>query len=330
MHAILIAEPGGPEAMKWIQTPTPAPAKREVLVRVEAAGVNFIDIYFRKGVYKMPLPSVLGVEGAGTVEALGPEAAGFGLRVGDRVAWTDRTGAATVGGSYATHTVVPAARLVAVPPAIDARTAAASMLQGMTAHYLSHSTFALREGHACLVHAAAGGVGLLLCQMAKRAGARVIGTVSTEEKAALARAAGADDTILYTKQDFEAETRRITEGRGVHVVYDSVGKTTFEKSLASLAPRGMLVLYGQSSGPVAPFDPQVLNAKGSLFLTRPSLGHYVATRDELLARATEVLGSVESGKLRVRIGATFALRDAAEAHRALESRATTGKVLLVP
>jgi NADPH:quinone reductase len=327
MHAIQITEHGGPEVLKWTELPTPSPAKGEVLVRVDAAGVNFIDVYLRKGMYRTPLPAILGIEGAGTVEALGQEVSE--VLVGDRVAWSDRVGATTPGGSYATHAVIPAARLVPVPSEIDTRVAAASMLQGMTAHYLSQATFPLRAGHTCLVHAAAGGVGLLLCQMAKAAGARVIGTVSTPEKASLARGAGADDTILYTSQDFEQETRRLTSGRGVDVVYDSVGKTTFDKSLASLAPRGMLVLYGQSSGPVAPLDPQVLNAKGSLYLTRPNHAHYVATRDELLARASEVLGWVKAGKLKVRIGATFPLRDAAEAHRALEGRSTTGKVLLV-
>ena len=261
------------------------------------------------------------------VEALGADVSS--VRVGDRVAWADRVGAAGPGGSYATEVVVPAARLVPIPPEVDARVAAASMLQGMTAHYLSQSTFPLRAGQTCLVHAAAGGVGLLLCQMARNAGARVIGTVSTEDKAEVARQAGADEVILYTQQDFEAESRRLTSGRGVDVVYDSVGKTTFDKSLASLARRGMLVLYGQSSGGVPPFDPQILNTRGSLFLTRPNLAHYVTTRDELLTRATEVLGWVKAGKLKVRIGATFPLSEAADAHRALEGRATTGKVLLV-
>jgi NADPH2:quinone reductase len=325
MHAIQITEHGGPEVMKWTELPTPSPAKGEVLVRIQAAGVNFIDVYFRKGLYRLPLPAILGGEGAGVVEALGPEVTAF--KPGDRVAWADR-GTRGPGGSYATHICIPAARLVALPADVDFRSAAAAMVQGMTAHYLSRSTFPLRAAHTCLVHAAAGGVGLLLCQMAKMAGARVFGTVSTEEKAALARQAGANEVILYTKEDFETETRRLTGGRGVDVVYDSVGHTTFEKSLGSLAPRGMLVLYGQSSGPVAPFDPQLLNAKGSLFLTRPNLAHYVATPEELAARATEVLGWVKSGVLALRIGATFPLRDAADAHRALEGRTTTGKVLL--
>ncbi len=328
MHAIQLTETGGLEVMRWTELPTPVPSRGEVLVRTEAAGVNFIDVYFRRGLYRMPLPFTLGVEGAGVVEQLGPEVRA--LRVGDRVAWSDRAGASTPGGTYATHVVVPAARAVIVPPELDGRVAAAAMLQGMTAHYLSHSTFALRPGHVCLVHAAAGGVGLLLCQMASKIGAHVIGTVSTAEKAVLAREAGAHEVILYEQQDFAGEVRRLTEGRGVDVVYDSVGRTTFEKSLASLAPRGMLVLYGQSSGPVAPFDPQILNAKGSLYLTRPSLAHYVIMRDELLARATDVLTSVARGELKVRIGATFPLSQAAEAHKALEGRATTGKVLLVP
>jgi NADPH2:quinone reductase len=327
MHAIQITQTGGPEVMKWTELPTPDPAPGEILVRVEAAGVNFIDVYFRSGAYKMPLPGILGVEGAGAVEKVGSEVTTF--RQGDRVAWTDRAGGG-VGGSYATHVAVPAARAVALPAGIDSQQAAAVMLQGMTAHYLTRSTTPLRAGQSCLVHAAAGGVGLLLCQMAKRAGARVIGTVSTEQKATLARDAGADEVILYTHQDFEVEARRMTGGRGVDVVYDSVGKTTFDKSLASLAPRGMLALFGQSSGAVGPLDPQVLNARGSLFLTRPSLGHYVATRDELVARATEVLSWVAKGELHVRIGATFPLRDAANAHRALEGRATTGKVVLLP
>jgi NADPH2:quinone reductase len=328
MHAIQITETGGSEVMKWLELPTPEPGPGEILVRVEAAGVNFIDVYFRKGAYKMPLPGILGLEAAGVVEKVGPGMTGFRQR--DRVAWTDRTGAGGVGGSYATHVAVPAARAVMLPNGVDPRLAAAVMLQGMTAHYLVQSIMPLRPGQSCLVHAAAGGVGLLLCQMAKMAGARVIGTVSTEEKAALAREAGADEVILYTQQDFEAETRRLTGGRGVDVVYDSVGKTTFDKSLGSLAPRGTLALFGQSSGPVAPFDPQMLNVKGSLFLTRPTLGAYVATREELVARAADVLSWVASGALKVRIGATFALRDAAEAHRALEGRATTGKVLLLP
>ena len=336
MHAIQMTEHGGPEVMKWVELPTPAPAKGEVLVRLEAAGVNFIDVYFRTGSYPNEVPAIPGLEGAGVVEAVGPEVST--LRVGDRVAWSDRVGVAassdrvagTRGGTYATHVIVPEARAVTVPAEVTLPIAAASMLQGMTAHYLSHSTFPIDASHTCLVHAAAGGVGLLLCQMAKKRGARVIGTVSTAEKAALARRAGADEVILYTEQDFAPEAKRLTGGRGVDVVYDSVGKTTFEKSLDALAPRGMLALYGQSSGRVGPFDPQVLNAKGSLFLTRPSLYHHVRTRDELVARAGDVLSAVKRGELEVRIGATFALSRAADAHRALEGRGTSGKVVLVP
>ena len=327
MHAIQITETGGPEVMKWTELPTPAPGAGEILVRIEAAGVNFIDVYFRKGTYKLPLPAVLGAEAAGVVEKVGPGVTT--VKPGERVAWSDRTGTGA-GGSYATHVLVPAARAVTLPASIDARLAAAVMLQGMTAHYLSHSTFVLRAGHTCLVHAAAGGVGLLLCQMAKMVGARVIGTVSTEEKATLARGAGADEVILYTQQDFEAEARRLTGGRGVDVVYDSVGKTTFDKSLGSLAPRGMLVLYGGIQRSGAAIRSAGSQRQGVALSTRPTLGHYVATRDELIARAGEVLSWVASGALKVRIGATFPLRDAALAHQALEGRATTGKVLLLP
>jgi NADPH2:quinone reductase len=322
MRAIRVPQYGGPEVMRLEELPTPTPGEGQALVRLEAAGVNFIDVYQRSGLYKGALPVPLGLEGAGTVEAVGPGVTT--VRPGDRVAWTG------VPGSYATHNVVPADRLVTLPAGLDARAGAAAMLQGMTAHYLAHTTYPLKPGDACLVHAAAGGVGLLLCQMARRAGARVIGTVSTEEKARLAREAGAHDVILYTQQDFGAEVKRLTGGTGVQVVYDSVGRDTFDKGLDCLAPRGYMVLYGQSSGPVAPVDPQVLNAKGSLFLTRPSLFHYTATREELLYRAGEVLGWVRSGQLRLRIGATFPLAEAAQAHRDLEGRRTTGKVLLIP
>jgi NADPH:quinone reductase len=327
MFAIQVTEHGGPEVMKWVELPTPTPVRGEVLVRVAAAGVNFIDVYFRSGAYPSEVPGIPGLEGAGVVEAVGPEVTTLGA--GDRVAFCDRVGASR-GGSYATHVVVSEARAVPVPAGLELPVAAASMLQGMTAHYLSQTTFPLGARHTCLVHAAAGGVGLLLCQMAKRRGARVIGTVSTAEKAALAREAGADEIIRYTEQAVAPEVKRLTSGRGVDVVYDSVGKTTFDGSLDALAPRGMLVLYGQSSGRVPPFDPQVLNGKGSLFLTRPSLYHYVRTREELLARANEVFSWALSGELCVRIGATFALSQAADAHRALEGRATTGKVVLVP
>jgi NADPH2:quinone reductase len=326
MRAIRIAQHGGPEVMRLEALPTPSPGRGEALVRVEAAGVNFVDVYRRSGAYAGPLPQGLGSEGAGVVEALGPEAddAGEGVAIGDRVAW------AAVPGSYATHVVAPIGGLVAVPRDVDARTAAAAMLQGMTAHYLAHATYALREGDVCLVHAAAGGVGLLLVQLAKKLGARVLGTCGSEEKAKLAREAGADEVVLYRTQDFVAEVKRLTNGAGVQVVYDSVGKETFLRGLDCLAVRGMMVLFGQSSGAVAPFDPQILNQKGSLFVTRPTLGHYTRTRDELLARAGDVLRDAASGALRVRIGATFALGDAADAHRALEGRRTTGKVLLLP
>jgi NADPH:quinone reductase len=322
MRAIRVHEFGGPEAMRLEELPTPKPAEGQTLVRIEAAGLNYIDVYQRTGAYKNPLPYSLGLEGAGTVEAVGPGVTT--VRVGDRVAWTG------VPGSYSTHNLVPADRLVTLPAGVDARAGAAAMLQGMTAHYLAHSTYPLKPGDTCLVHAAAGGVGLLLCQMARRAGARVIGTVSTEEKAKLAREAGAHDVILYTRQDFEAEVKRLTGGKGLQVVYDSVGRDTFEKGFNCLAMRGYMVLYGASSGPVAPLDPQVLNAKGSLFLTRPSLFHYVASREELVRRAGEVLGWIQKGELKLRIGATFPLAETAQAHRDLEGRKTTGKVLLIP
>jgi len=290
------------------------------LVRVEAAGVNFIDVYRRTGLYKVELPHTLGQEGAGTVDAVGPGVTD--VAVGDRVAFTD------VPGSYAQYAVGPADRLIPVPPKVSNRQAAAVILQGLTAHYLALATYPLESGDVCLVHAAAGGVGLLLCQIAKRRGARVIATVSTEAKAELARGAGADEVILYTRQDFAAEVKRLT-GTGVHVIYDSVGKTTFDKGLDCLHPRGMMVLCGQSSGPVPPVDPQILNKKGSLFLTRPTLFNYTATREELLARAGDVLGWVADGSLSVRIHREYPLADAASAQRALEGRETTGKVLLV-
>ncbi len=322
MNAIRFHASGGPEVLEYTSVPRPEPDRGEALVRVEAAGVNFIDTYQRSGAYPVPLPATPGSEAAGTVVALGD-----GVRnivVGDRVAWTG------VPGAYAEFAVVPAAKLVPLPDAIDARQAAAAMLQGMTAHYLATSTFPLKAGHTCLVHAAAGGVGLLLCQMASRAGARVIGTVSTAEKEALARAAGAHDIIRYTEVEFDDAVREITDGVGVDVVYDSVGNATFDRSLGSLRPRGMLVLFGQSSGPVPPFDPQILNRRGSLFLTRPSLHHHIATREALLERAGDVLDQVRSGALTLRIGLELPLAQAAEAHRQLEGRATTGKVLLIP
>ncbi|HET7263092.1 MAG TPA: quinone oxidoreductase [bacterium] len=322
MNAVRVYRHGGPEVLKLEELPTPAPGPAEALIRIEGIGVNFVDIYQREGVYKMSLPFTAGSEAAGVVESVGGEAAD--VKPGDRVAYTG------VLGAYATHAVVPAARLVKLPAGVDTRTAAAVMLQGITAHYLTHSTYPLGPGDTALLHAAAGGVGLLLTQMAKMRGAKIIGTVSTQEKAALARGAGADEVILYSQQDFEAETRRTTGGRGVQVVYDSVGKTTFDKSLNCLAPRGYLVLFGQSSGVVPPLDIQVLNAKGSLFLTRPTMRDYILTREELMKRAGDVLGWVAGGRLKVRIDRTYPLAQAGDAHKALASRATAGKVLLIP
>ncbi|SPE37011.1 Quinone oxidoreductase [Candidatus Sulfopaludibacter sp. SbA3] len=320
MKSIHVLEPGGPEKMQLVDAPTPQPGPKQVLVRLHASGVNFIDVYFRMGLYKADLPITLGNEGAGVVESVGSDVTE--VAPGDRVAY------AMARGSYAQYAVLPAAFLVKIPDHLDFTNAAAAMLQGMTAHYLTHSTYALKSGDTCLVHAAAGGAGGLIVQMAKMLGARVFGTVSTEAKAQIARAHGTDETILYTQQDFEAEVKRLTGGRGVDVVYDSVGKTTFDKSLNSLRPRGVMVLFGQSSGPVPPLDPNILNGRGSLFLTRPSLGHYVATREELLWRAGDVLAWMESGRLKLRIDRTYALEDAATAHRDLESRRTSGKLVL--
>jgi len=323
MKAIRVERTGGPEGMKLVELPTPVPGAGEALIRVEAAGVNFLDVYVRSGAYEREMPLILGEEGAGVVEAVGDRVSA--PKVGQRVAW------AHVSSSYATHVVASAGRLVPVPDGVSTRGAAAAMLQGMTAHYLSHDTFPLSSGHTCLVHAAAGGVGLLLVQMAKQAGARAIGTVSSEEKAQIARAAGADECVLYSGGvPFDEAARARTGGRGVDVVYDSVGASTFDRSLLALRPRGMLVLFGQSSGRVPPVDLQVLNTRGSLFVTRPTLRDYIATRTELLARAEAVLGAVARGELEVRVHAEYPLDQAAEAHRALESRATTGKVLLVP
>ena len=322
MKSIQVREPGGPEKLELVETATPQPGPKQALVRIAASGVNFIDVYFRTGLYKAELPVTLGSEGAGTVEASGSEVTE--VAPGDRVAW------AMARGSYAEYALVPAAQLVKLPDGMDFRTAAAVMLQGMTAHYLTHSTYALKSGDACLVHAAAGGAGGLIVQMAKMLGARVFGTVSTEEKAEVARRHGVDAAILYTQTDFETEVKRLTGGRGVDVVYDSVGATTFEKSLNSLRPRGLLALFGQSSGSVPPFDPAILNAKGSLFLTRPSLGHYVLTREELLWRAGDVLDWTVSGALKPRIDRAYPLAEAAAAHRDLEARRTAGKLLLIP
>lgn len=324
MHAIRPSAPGGPEVLVLAEQPTPEPNPKQVRVRTEAIGVNFIDVYTRSGQYPSARPIPLGLEGAGVIEAVGREVTD--LAPGDRVGWTSSP------GSYATHVLVAADRAVPLPASgpIDARMAAAALLQGLTAHYLAHSTFPLGAGHSAIVHAASGGVGLLLVQLAKRAGARVLATVSTREKAELASAAGADHVVLYAEQDFEAEARRWTGGLGVDVVYDSVGKTTFEKSLSALKPRGYMVLYGQSSGAVPALDPQVLAAKGSIFLTRPTLVHYTATREELLSRTNALFDLIASGSLDVRISQTYALAEAARAHRDLESRKTTGKLLLIP
>jgi NADPH2:quinone reductase len=322
MKAIRIHETGGPDVLRTDDVPEPTPDAGELLVQIEAIGVNFIEIYQREGIYKLPLPLTLGSEAAGVVRAVGSGVSEF--KPGDRVV------SQSFKGAYAQLATVAAERTVHVPDGVTGKQAAAVFLQGLTAHYLASSTFPLAKGHRALVHAAAGGVGLLLCQLAKKRGAFVIGTASTDEKRRLAHEAGADEVIDYTTKDFAVETRRITNGAGVHVVYDSVGKTTFDKSLDCLMPRGMMVLFGQSSGVVPPFDPQILNRKGSLFLTRPSLGAYVATRDELLDRSNELLGWVASGGLHVRIGAEFPLTDAGAAQRALAGRETTGKVLLIP
>lgn len=322
MKAVRIHQFGGPEVLQYEEVPTPAPGPGQVLVKLAAAGLNFIDVYHRTGLYPNKLPYTMGLEGSGTVVAIGPQVTSF--KAGEPVAYTG------VPGVYAEYALVPAERLVHMPAGLNVKAGAAAMLQGMTAHYLAYSTYPLKPGDSCLIHAAAGGVGLLLAQMAKQCGAQVFGTVSSEEKAALAREAGADEVILYTRQDFEAEVKRLTNGHGVNVVYDSVGQTTFEKSLNCLKPLGCVVLFGQSSGPVAPFDPAILNAKGSLYLTRPSLFHYIADRASLEKRAGDVLGWTRSGKLKLRIELTFPLDDVAEAHRSLEGRKTTGKVLLIP
>lgn len=322
MKAIRVQRTGGPDVLQLEDLPTPRPGAGEATVRVEAAGVNFMDVYMRTGAYGGELPMTLGAEGAGVVEAVGEGVSE--VHVGERVSW------ASVPGSYATHVVARADKVVPVPGGVSTQVAAAAMLQGMTAHYLAHATFPLKRGDACLVHAAAGGVGLLLVQMAKRAGARVFGTVSTEAKAALAREAGLDEPVFYTREAFDEVVRARTGGRGLDVVYDSVGASTFEKSLLCLRPRGMMVLFGQSSGRVPPVDLQILNARGSLFVTRPTLRDYTATRAELLERASDVLGGIARGELKVRIDRTVPLASAADAHRALESRETSGKVLLLP
>lgn len=314
--------PGGPEALRLVEVADLEPREGEALVRIEAAGVNFIDVYQRSGVYPVSFPFIPGSEGAGAVARLGPGVTE--VAVGDPVAFVSGTGA------YAEYAVVPAAKLVTVPEGVSTKQAAAALLQGVTAHYLATSTYPLKPGDVCLVHAAAGGVGLLLCQIAKMRGARVFGTASTDEKARLAREAGADQTIQYTKEDFAAEARRLTGGTGVQVVYDGVGRDTFDRSLDALAVRGTMVLFGQASGPVPPIDPQVLNRQGSLYLTRPSITHYTRSRDELLQRTGDVLGWIGAGRLAVRIFRELPLAQATEAHRLLESRRTAGKLLLIP
>ncbi len=322
MKAVVADPVGGPENLRYLDLPKPEPGEGEVLVKLEAIGVNFIDVYFRNGLYKAPeSPVKLGSEGAGTVEAVGK---GANLPVGTRVAY------AMARGSYAEYAVVPQSVLVPLPDSISFETGAAVMLQGMTAHYLTHSTFALKPGHTCLIHAAAGGVGLLLVQVAKIIGATVIGTVGTDEKAQLAKEHGADYIILYTKSDFLQEVKRITNNKGVEVVYDSVGSTTFHKSLDCLRPRGMMASFGQSSGPVGQIDPLVLSQKGSLFLTRPTLANYVSDPKELKWRSSDIFGWIAAGRLNVHIHHVYALADAAIAHRDLEARRTTGKLLLKP
>jgi NADPH:quinone reductase len=322
MKAIQVKQPDGPEAMELVELPVPQPKPNEAVVKLSASGVNFIDVYFREGRYKAALPIILGQEGAGVVNAVGTEVTT--VKNGDRVAWCGLL------GSYAEYAAVPADRMVPIPDGVTDQQAAAAMLQGLTAHYLAHDAYTLKRDATALVHAAAGGVGLLLVQMAHHLAVRVIATVSTEEKAELAREAGADEVILYTKSDFEAETKSLTGGKGVDVVYDSVGKTTFEKGLNTLRPRAMMVLFGGSSGPVPPFDLMVLAQKGSLYVTRPTLGHYIATREELLARSGAVFGMIKAGKLKLRMEHTYPLAQAPQAHRDLESRKTTGKLLLIP
>ncbi len=322
MKAIRVHSPGGPDVLRLEDVPDPHPGPGEVVVQMEATGVNFIEVYQRKGQYPLETPFTPGAEGAGTVVAVGEGVTT--LRAGDRVA------SETLRGTYAELAKTRAERLVRLPDGVETRVGAAVMLQGITAHYLATSTYPIHRGDRCLIHAVAGGVGLLLCQIAKRRGAWVVGTTSTPEKAKLAREAGADEVILYTQQDFVAEVKRLTGGKGVQVVYDSVGKTTFNGSLDCLIPRGMMVLFGQSSGPVPPLDPQVLNRKGSLFLTRPTTAHYVATPEELTARASELLGWIADGWLRVHVDRVFPLGEAPAAHAALESRQTVGKLLLVP
>jgi NADPH2:quinone reductase len=322
MKAIQVSQIGGPEVLTLVDLPLPEPKPNEAVVQIKAAGVNFIDVYFREGRYPAPRPFVVGQEGAGIVIAIGPDVTTVKLR--ERVAYAGYL------GSYAEYAAVPADRLVKIPDELDFNQAAAAMLQGMTAHYLTHSTYPIKRGETALIHAAAGGVGLLLVQMCKLLGSRVIGTVGSEEKARRARDAGADHVIIYTKHDFETETRRLTEGKGVDVVYDGVGKDTFEKDLNIMRPRGYVVLFGGSSGAVPPFDLLQLTQKGSLFVTRPSLHHYIATREELEQRSNDVLQMIVRGDLKLRIHKTYPLAEAQQAHRDLEGRKTTGKLLLIP
>ena len=321
MRAIQVSQTGGPEVLTLVDVPVPTPKPSEALVEIKASGVNFIDVYFREGRYPAPLPFINGQEAAGIVKEVGAEVSG--VKVGDRVAYTSSL------GSYAEYAAVPAARLVKIPDGLSFEQGAAAMLQGMTAHYLLNSTYKLQNGETALIHAAAGGVGLLLVQMAKKIGARVIATAGTEEKVQLARDAGADECIIYTQADFETETKRLTDGQGVHVVYDGVGKATFDKDLEVLRPRGYLVLFGGSSGAVPPFDLIKLSQKGSLFITRPTLAHYTAKREELEWRANDVLGSIARGELELRIHKAYTLEEAEQAHRDLEGRKTSGKLLLV-
>jgi NADPH2:quinone reductase len=320
MKLIQVSKHGGPEVLTLVEAPVPTPGPGQALVKIAASGVNFIDVYFRTGLYKADLPFTPGNEGAGVVEAFAPDVKG--LKPGDRVAY------AMTRGSYAEYALVPASQLVPLPDHVDFNTGAAAMLQGMTAHYLTHSTFPLKAGDKVLVHAAAGGAGRLIVQMAKMLGAIVYGTAGTDAKAALAKEAGADEVIVYTREDFVAEVKKFTGGKGVDVIYDSVGASTFLKGLDLLRPRGTMALFGQSSGAVDPIDPNILNPKGSLFLTRPSLAHHCLTREELLWRAEDVLGWIDSGKLKLHIDKTYPLADAAQAHRDLEGRKTAGKVLL--
>ncbi len=322
MRAIRVHQYGGPEVLRYEEAPLPEPAPEQARIKIEAIGINYIDVYQRTGLYPLKAPFTLGMEGAGVVDAVGQNVKE--VKIGDRVAYAMEL------GSYAEYAVVPAWKLAPLPRSINTRSGAAVMLQGMTAHYLTHDTYPLKRGETALIHAAAGGVGLLLVQVAKRLGATVFGTVSTEEKAGLAREAGADEVILYSQKDFLTEVKRFTQGRGVHVVYDSVGQSTFEKSLDCLRPRGYLALFGQSSGPVPPFNLGLLAAKGSLFVTRPTLIHYASDREEVLHRANDLFNWIERGELKPRIDKTFPLKEAAEAQYLLESRKTTGKVLLIP